>query len=237
MSKDLVNALGHRASVDPKTASNVLDALHALAVESLRTTGTFEWPGLVQFDVVRTPALPTVEGINPFTKSPVVFRGKPAKTEVRTVAASALKQTLGATDDEVAAAGSNQGDASASGADAHPANAEMRKRPVHSHADLVEALLQRVGTQQTDPGTFLKAFAGVLTEALQEVGTFTWPDIVEMNVAQTPATAERPGINPFTKEPIVLAAKPASIRTRAKLAPALEMALGLAPRDTAGVDS
>ena len=62
-------------------------------------------------------------------------------------------------------------------------------------------------------------------EALQELirkqlsgrgpGEFVIPSLVKLRVVKKPATKERPGINPFTKEPITIPAKPASKKVRA----------------------
>jgi nucleoid DNA-binding protein len=41
-------------------------------------------------------------------------------------------------------------------------------------------------------------------------GVFTIPGLVKLSVVHKPATEEREGINPFTKEPTVFKAKPAS---------------------------
>lgn len=62
-------------------------------------------------------------------------------------------------------------------------------------------------------------------EALQELikkqlgnrgpGEFVVPNLVKLRVVKKPATKERPGINPFTKEPMTIPAKPASKKVRA----------------------
>ncbi len=46
-------------------------------------------------------------------------------------------------------------------------------------------------------------------------GEFVVPGLVKLRVVKKPATKERPGINPFTKEPITIPAKPASKKVRA----------------------
>lgn len=70
-----------------------------------------------------------------------------------------------------------------------------------------------------------KKSVGRVFEALQELirkqlsgrgpGEFVIPNLVKLRVVKKPATKERPGINPFTKEPIVIPAKPASKKVRA----------------------
>jgi len=46
-------------------------------------------------------------------------------------------------------------------------------------------------------------------------GEFVIPGLVKLRVVKKPATKERPGINPFTKEPMTIPAKPASKKVRA----------------------
>ncbi len=69
-------------------------------------------------------------------------------------------------------------------------------------------------------------------EALQELirkqlsargpGEFVVPGLVKLRVVKKPATKERQGINPFTKEPITIPAKPASKKVRATALKALK---------------
>jgi nucleoid DNA-binding protein len=53
-------------------------------------------------------------------------------------------------------------------------------------------------------------------------GEFVIPNLVKLRVVKKPATKERPGINPFTKEPITIPAKPASKKVRATALKALK---------------
>jgi nucleoid DNA-binding protein len=53
-------------------------------------------------------------------------------------------------------------------------------------------------------------------------GEFVIPGLVKMRVVKKPATKERQGINPFTKEPITIPAKPASKKVRATALKALK---------------
>ena len=46
-------------------------------------------------------------------------------------------------------------------------------------------------------------------------GEFVIPGLLKLKAVKKPATKDRPGINPFTKEPIVIKAKPASKKIRA----------------------
>ncbi|NRA34658.1 MAG: HU family DNA-binding protein [Polyangiaceae bacterium] len=53
-------------------------------------------------------------------------------------------------------------------------------------------------------------------------GEFVIPGLVKLRVVNKEATKERPGINPFTKEPITIPAKPASKKVRATALKALK---------------
>jgi nucleoid DNA-binding protein len=53
-------------------------------------------------------------------------------------------------------------------------------------------------------------------------GEFGVPGLVKLRVVKKPATKERQGINPFTKEPITIPAKPASKKVRATALKALK---------------
>ena len=53
-------------------------------------------------------------------------------------------------------------------------------------------------------------------------GEFVIPNLVKLRVVKKPATKERQGINPFTKEPITIPAKPASKKVRATALKALK---------------
>ena len=57
---------------------------------------------------------------------------------------------------------------------------------------------------------------------LNESGEFVIPGFVKMSVVNKPATEARSGINPFTKEPITIPAKPASKKVRATALKALK---------------
>jgi DNA-binding protein HU-beta len=65
-----------------------------------------------------------------------------------------------------------------------------------------------------------KVFEG-LTELIKKQlgsrgpGEFVIPGLLKMRAVKKPATKDRPGINPFTKEPITIKGKPASKKVRA----------------------
>ena len=55
----------------------------------------------------------------------------------------------------------------------------------------------------------IETMASIGHAELKKNGVFVVPGLVRMVVVKKPATKERKGINPFTKEPTVFKAKPA----------------------------
>lgn len=60
-----------------------------------------------------------------------------------------------------------------------------------------------------DVAKVLESLASVGHRELKKNGVFVLPGFAKFVVIKKPATKERPGINPFTKEPITIKAKPA----------------------------
>ena len=71
----------------------------------------------------------------------------------------------------------------------------------------------------------LDALADVGHAELKHTGAFLVPGFAKFEVATKPATEEREGVNPFTKEPMTFKAKPASKVVRARPLKALKDAL------------
>lgn len=55
----------------------------------------------------------------------------------------------------------------------------------------------------------------VVTEGLKASGEAIVPGVVKFKTVHKPATEARPGVNPFTKQPVTIAAKPASVKVKA----------------------
>jgi DNA-binding protein HU-beta len=53
------------------------------------------------------------------------------------------------------------------------------------------------------------AVSAMIVQDLEKVGAFTLPGLAKILLVKKPATKERKGINPFTKEPTIFKAKPA----------------------------
>jgi DNA-binding protein HU-beta len=66
-----------------------------------------------------------------------------------------------------------------------------------------------------DVKAVIEQMAIVGYKELNESGEFVIPGFVKMSVVNRPATEARSGVNPFTKEPMEFAAKPASKSVKA----------------------
>jgi len=92
----------------------------------------------------------------------------------------------------------------------------MSKGPL-SKSELIQILVEKHATNLTrkDVKGILEAMTSVGHAELKKNGLFVVPGLVRMVVIKKPATKERKGINPFTKEPTVFKAKPARKVVRA----------------------
>jgi len=77
-----------------KDVIKVLDSLTQLGHTELKKRGEFVLPGFAKFIVIKKPATPAREGINPFTKEPTTFAAKPARKAVKARPIKALKDTI-----------------------------------------------------------------------------------------------------------------------------------------------
>lgn len=77
-----------------KDVKKVLDALTEIGHGELKKRGEFVLPGFAKFVVIKKPARPAREGINPFTKEPTVFAAKPASKVVKARPVKAVKDAI-----------------------------------------------------------------------------------------------------------------------------------------------
>jgi nucleoid DNA-binding protein len=78
-----------------KQVKLVIETLVAVGHRELKKTGVFVLPGFAKFVVVKKPARPAREGINPFTKEKQKFAAKPASKGVRARPVKAVKDAVG----------------------------------------------------------------------------------------------------------------------------------------------
>ena len=80
---------------------------------------------------------------------------------------------------------------------------------------LIDAIAEGTQVSKNDVKAVIEQMATVGYKELNESGEFVIPGFVKMSVVNKPATEARSGINPFTKEPMEFAAKPASKSVKA----------------------
>lgn len=80
---------------------------------------------------------------------------------------------------------------------------------------LLQSLIADSDITKKQAQHILETLASVATSSLKSDGNFTIPGIVKLTLKDKPATAERQGINPFTKVSVTIPAKPASKKVKA----------------------
>lgn len=94
----------------------------------------------------------------------------------------------------------------------HTRNSDMAKM---TKTQLIDAIAEGTQLSKNDVKQVIEYMATVGYKELNESGEFVIPGFVKMSVVNKPATEARMGVNPFTKEPMQFAAKPASKSVKA----------------------
>ena len=78
-------------------------------------------------------------------------------------------------------------------------------------SEMLNALAEANDMSRKEVSDFLDTLGELIGKNLSKKGpgVVNIPGLMKIKVVRKPATKERPGINPFTKEPTVFAAKPA----------------------------
>jgi nucleoid DNA-binding protein len=90
--QEVTQAVGD--GISRKQVDRVIAQLVALGHKELKKNGVFVVPGFAKFVVVKKPARPAREGINPFTKERQKFAAKPASKGVRARPVKAIKDAV-----------------------------------------------------------------------------------------------------------------------------------------------
>ena len=87
-----------------------------------------------------------------------------------------------------------------------------------SKSALIQAITEAAGEgySRKQVKAVIEALTTVGHRELKKNGLFTLPGFAKFRVVKKPATKARQGINPFTKQPMTFAAKPASKAVRAR---------------------
>jgi nucleoid DNA-binding protein len=75
----------------------------------------------------------------------------------------------------------------------------------------LQTIADHVGIHRRDVAGVFHVMGSMIRSDLSKAGSgvFTLPGLLRITAKRKPATKARPGINPFTKEPITIKAKPA----------------------------
>ena len=93
---EILNAVADSVGeeITRKHVKQVVEALVEVGHKELKKNGVFVLPGFAKFVVVKKPARPARQGINPFTKEPTTFAAKPASKAVKARPAKAIKDAI-----------------------------------------------------------------------------------------------------------------------------------------------
>merc|ERR1712046_364514 len=84
-----------------------------------------------------------------------------------------------------------------------------------SGAGAYGAIAEKVGLKAKDVKAAIEGVVAVAAEQLKTAGKFKLGGALNLKLKKKPATPARKGVNPFTKQPCVFKAKPASKTVRA----------------------
>lgn len=90
---EIYNTLAEASGLTKQQIAGVFEELGKLIAKNLSDNGpgSFMIPELMQIKVVRKAATAERQGINPFTKEPMVIKAKPAKNVVKVTPLKGLK--------------------------------------------------------------------------------------------------------------------------------------------------
>ena len=83
-------------------------------------------------------------------------------------------------------------------------------------SELISQIAERSGLKKNEVKGVMDVLAAVGYKELKKNSSFLVPGFAKFVVIKKPATKERKGINPFTKEPTMFKAKPARKIVRAR---------------------
>merc|ERR1712057_152170 len=92
--------------------------------------------------------------------------------------------------------------------------AAMKAGGAMTQTGVFQSVAETTGMKTKDVKSAVDAWMGVAVEQVKKSGSFKLGGMLNMKLKNKPATKARQGINPFTKEPCVFEAKPASKTVR-----------------------
>merc|ERR1712115_431454 len=92
--------------------------------------------------------------------------------------------------------------------------AAMKAAGAMTATGVYQSVAETTGLKTKDVKGVVDALMGVAVEQVKKAGSFKLAGMLNMKLKNKPATKARKGVNPFTKEPCVFKAKPASKTVR-----------------------
>jgi DNA-binding protein HU-beta len=109
---------------------------------------------------------------------------------------------------------------------------------VMSKSELIQQIAERCGgLKRDDVRAVLDALVDVGHAELKKTGTFALPGFVKLVAVEKPATEAHQGVNPFTKEPMMIEAKPAHKVVKVRLLKVVKDAVAGVSVDEGSVDT
>merc|ERR1712146_702760 len=90
----------------------------------------------------------------------------------------------------------------------------MKAGGAMTQSGVLQSVAETTGLKTKEVKGVVDAFMGVAVEQVKKSGSFKLVGMLNMKLKNKPATKAKSGINPFTKEPCVFKAKPASKTVR-----------------------
>jgi DNA-binding protein HU-beta len=94
-----------------------------------------------------------------------------------------------------------------------------------SKSEFLSALAEKTGLNKKQAASAMDAVSSIVSEQLKSHGEVIIPGLIKLIVSDKAATPEHEGINPFTKEPATIKAKPARKVVKARPVKALKDAV------------
>jgi nucleoid DNA-binding protein len=93
---EVYTALAEKTGLSKKEVASVFDGLNELIIRELgkKGPGLFQIPGLLKLKRISKPATKAKQGINPFTKEPMMIKAKPARNVIKALPLKALKDSV-----------------------------------------------------------------------------------------------------------------------------------------------
>jgi len=94
---------------------------------------------------------------------------------------------------------------------AAPAPVEKPAAKHATKADVFNSLSEKTGLNKKEIANVFSAMSDLIAKELGKKGpgVFVIPGLLKLKVVRKPATKAKQGVNPFTKEPMTIKAKPA----------------------------